>query len=410
MLLYAGTTALSFKYSHLAGAAVAADAEIYLIQNNIMKVIVTKLKQSSQSAGNFIKFNTYTPIPFPHTPNGSGESLTPPVLSTDEGGFDESSSETLRNKSVIKKISVHVPTHLRPENDSDFGHYLAGLIDGVGHFSKIPQLVIVFNEVDAFLAYYIKTKLGFGKVYKVKNKNAVILVVSKPAGLIKILNLINGKIRSQNKFDQIKKNILSNPKFKFVSISTERSERSPLHLKPSTPILGSGKDQTTRSLGESTATSAFFTINSDTDLNNHWLSGFSDADASFQIKIINSNNETGRFEIGLNFKIDQKKEDLLILIKNFLGGNIGYIKSQDTYYFDSTSFGSAKKIVSYFDKFHLLSSKHINFLKWRKAYILIQNKEHLNSSGLEKITKIKQSMNYQSSALTLLPQDYHYPT
>jgi len=288
-------------------------------------------------------------------------------------------SETLRNETVIttenvKPISVHVPTHLKPVNDDQFGHYLAGLIDGDGHFSSKQQLVLVFNSLDASLAYYIKERLGFGSVHKVKDKNAIILVIAARKGMEKVINLINGKIRTENKFNQITNNILNNENY--------AEFRKKISLK----------------------------LNLDKDFKNHWLAGFSDADASFQIKIINSNNETGRFEIGLNFKIDQKKEDLLILIKNFLGGNIGYIKSQDTYYFDSTSFGSAKKIVSYFDKFHLLSSKHINFLKWRKAYILIQNKEHLNSSGLEKITKIKQSMNYQSSALTLLPQDYHYPT
>ena len=98
-------------------------------------------------------------------------------------------------------------------------------------------------------------------------------------------------------------------------------------------------------------------------------------------------------EVRLNFQIDQKKNDLLILIKAFLGGNIGYRKSQDTYYYASTSFGSAKKVIYYFDNFHLLSSKHVSFLKWRKAYIIIQNKEHLNSSGLKKITKLKSTMN-----------------
>jgi hypothetical protein len=32
-------------------------------------------------------------------------------------------------------------------------------------------------------------------------------------------------------------------------------------------------------------------------------------------------------------------------IKNYLGGNIGYRKSQDTYYYGSTSFGSAKNVI-----------------------------------------------------------------
>ena len=137
-----------------------------------------------------------------------------------------------------------------------------------------------------------------------------------------------------------------------------------------------------------------FTINPDLDLNNYWLAGFSDADASFQIKLITRNNKT---EVRLNFQIDQKKKDLLFLIKNFVGGNIGFRKSQDTYYFNSTSFGAAKKVIKYFDQFNLLSSKYINYLKWRKAYIIIQNKDHLNEKGLKKIVRLKKTMNRNNS-------------
>jgi hypothetical protein len=68
-------------------------------------------------------------------------------------------------------------------------------------------------------------------------------------------------------------------------------------------------------------------------------------------------------EVRLNFQIDQKKNCILLKIKEFLGGNIGFRKSKDTFYYGSTSFGSAKKVVNYFDYFHLLSSKHINYLK-----------------------------------------------
>ena len=172
MLLSAGITSLSFKYSNCLNT----------------KVIVTKLKQRSQSAGNFAYFS------------------------------NESTSETLRDKSVLpntgKKVSVHVPIHSKPLIDNDFGHYLAGLIDGDGHFSNTPQLVIVFNQLDASLAYYIKGRIGYGNIYKVKNKEAVILVVSKSEGIRRVIELINGKIRSDNKLNQINKNILSNPRFK----------------------------------------------------------------------------------------------------------------------------------------------------------------------------------------------------
>ena len=307
ILLFAGITSIylynSLKYSSL------------------IKSIVTKFKLGSQSAGNFITY------------------------------FNKSTSETLRDNYEISSLSIHVPTHLKPINNNEFGHYLAGLIDGDGYFSNTPQLVIAFNELDASLAYYIKGKIGYGNIYKVKNKKAIILVIASQAGIIKVLQLIKDKIRSQKKIDQINNNILFHAYFnEWVK----------------------------------------FSLNNEINLNNHWLAGFSDADASFQIKIINRNNRT---EVRLAFQIDQKNKELLILIQQYLGGNIGYRKSQDTYYYSSTSFGSAKNVIKYFDQFHLLSTKYINYLKWRKAYIIIQKKEHLTTLGLEKINKLKKTMN-----------------
>lgn len=326
-LLYAGTTSnYSFKYS------------LTVLSYKTLISIVKKLKQWSKSAGNNILYSIiYTLLTI----------------------YNVGTSETLRNETIlktetVKSISIHVPSHLKPINDSQLGHYLAGLIDGDGHFSSKQQLVIAFNSSDSSLAYYLKKQIGYGSVHKVKNKNAVLLVVTAIKGMEKVLSLINGKLRTNDKLYQIKHNITSHIKFKNFS-----------------NIIN-------------------ITLNSSNDLNNLWLAGFSDADASFQIKLIYRNNHT---EVRLNFQIDQKKKDLLVLIKNLLGGNIGYRTNQDTYYYGSTSFGSARKVIGYFDKHHLLSTKYINYLKWRKAYIIIQNKDHLTLKGLDKITKIKSTMN-----------------
>lgn len=309
-LLYAGTTSLvSFNYS-------------------ILNDKVKKLKQWSLSAGNLL-----------------------------DGG----TSETLRNGIVsntenVKPISVHNSKHLKPMSDNQFGHYLSGLIDGDGHFSSQQQLVIVFSSSDVSLAYYIKKRLGYGQVKKVKDKNAYLLIIINKEGLKKVINLINGKLRTINKYNQVINNILNH--FRYSDLKE----------------------------------SIVFQINSTNDFNNHWIAGFSDADASFQIKVVHRANRL-KPEIRLNYQIDQKNKDILILIKEFFGGNIGYRKSQDTYYYGSTSFGSAKKVIKYFDKFHLQSSKYVNYLKWRKAYILIQNKEHLTDKGIKRIIGLKNSMN-----------------
>ena len=91
--------------------------------------------------------------------------------------------------------------------------------------------------------------------------------------------------------------------------------------------------------------------------------------------------------------MDQKSDLLLNMIKEYLGGNIGYRKSQDTFYYGSTNFGSAKRVIEYFDRYHLQSRKHISYLRWRKVYRLIQDKQHLTDKGLSKILIIKSLIN-----------------
>ena len=278
--------------------------------------------------------------------------------------FIDGTLETLRNGIVsrtenVKAISVHNSKHLKPISDNHFGHYLAGLIDGDGHFSSQQQLVIVFSGFDVSLAYDIKERLGFGNVRKVKDKNAYLLIISKTEGLAKVINLINGKLRTTSKYNQVINNILSNHKYEVFKKSLD------------------------------------FQINSTKDFKNHWIAGFSDTDASFQIKVLDRASRS-KPEIRLNYQIDQSNNDILILIKDHFGGNIGYRKSQNTYYYGSTSFGSAKNVIKYFDEYHLQSTKYINYLKWREVYILIQNKYHLTEQGINQIKELKDSMRYDS--------------
>lgn len=327
-LLYAGTTSFGF-----------ATAKQYSFKYSILNDTVKKLKPWSKSAG-----NCHACV------MGTSETLRDAITTIS------------KNTNNISYISIHISKHLKPANSTEFGHYLAGLIDGDGHFSNAQQLIIVFNILDIQLAYYIKKQLGHGNVRKVKNKNAVVLIVANKKGIEIIINLINNKFRTCSKFYQITNNILANPQYLEFSNTFTLS------------------------------------LNTSQNLENHWLAGFSDADASFQIKLIDHNDKT---EVRLNYQIDQKKDYILILIKGFLGGNIGYRKSQDTYYYGSTSYGSAKNVISYFDRYHMLSTKHVNYLKWRKAYIIVQNKDHLNEAGLIKIKSLKSTMNRLSVAVVI---------
>ena len=161
----------------------------------------------------------------------------------------------------------------------------------------------------------IKEKLGYGSVKKVKDKNAYILVVAKKEGILRVLNLINGNLRTKHRFNQVINNILSNNKYKeWISD---------------------------------------FTMNNSNEFDNHWFAGFSDADASFQVKIVHRSTRKIP-EIRLNFQIDQKNDSILKVIKDHFGGNISYNNTKDEYTYSSSSYGSARKIIKYFDSHKIL--------------------------------------------------------
>lgn len=86
----------------------------------------------------------------------------------------------------------------------------------------------------------------------------------------------------------------------------------------------------------------------------------------------------------------------MLLIKDVFGGNIYKQDLTDNFSLNISSFGSVRKILKYFDTFHLQSRKHVNYLKWRKAYIIIQEKGRLTQTGIDKNTKLKNSMNRNS--------------
>lgn len=106
--------------------------------------------------------------------------------------------------------------------------------------------------------------------------------------------------------------------------------------------------------------------NNSNDLDNYWISGFAEGDASFQIKVVNRANRI-KPEIRLRFQADQKTNSILLLLQAKFEGYLGYRKSQDTWYFETTSFVSADKVVKYFDCYPLYSSKYLNYLKWKEA-------------------------------------------
>jgi hypothetical protein len=273
----------------------------------------------------------------------------PLVFSTSENAeviFDF--DNTLISENLF--ISDHLKKHQKPETEEEFGYYLAGLIEGDGYIGG-RRIEIAFHTDDISSAYYIKKRIGYGSVLFLRDKNSVRYVLRKSAGLERVFSLINGKFLGQSKLDQL--------------ICHKYNE---LFGKPILPKA-----------------------NLDL-LTNHWLAGFADADGKFGIYISKSQTHKLGYNITLPFRIKQKYPELLILVKQHLGGNVYQFKDK-MFSYSSTNFKVAYNVANYFDIYHLLNaSKWINYIKWRKAYRIIQRKEHLTVNGLAKIRKLQENL------------------
>lgn len=246
----------------------------------------------------------------------------------------------------LPKISEHVPKHNSNLTDNDFGYFLAGLIEGDGWFG-LKQLHIIFAENDTSLAYYIKKRIGYGNVYKIKNKKAVRYICKNTKGLSIILSLINGKLVSHPKYDQLIKHKYS----EYFNLTI---------LSPSNCVY----------------------------LDNYWLAGFTQADGCFHISIAKSKTHKTGYSVRLEYSVKQNDViPLKLLYDTVKMGNLSQYSS-GIWCYKSTGYKTASLLINYFDSHHLFSGKYVSYLKFRKVYIMITNGKHLEDKGIIKIKSI----------------------
>lgn len=369
-MLYAGKSLyISFKYSILflyynysLGVIIPHNVGYHLKIINI----VTKLKQLRQSAGNYI-FNFIYYIRSSETLrnnllndfNPNNINLMRPFLPLWEG-----------HDTSLRGISIHNNKHLKPLNDFQFGYYLAGLIDGNSYFIKdnnLLKFIIILNIKDISLAYYLKKYIGYGIIKK--DNNNIYLIITSYKGLLRIINLINNKIKTSYKYNEILNNI--NYISKDINFVKDNSSK----------------------------------------FNNYWLAGFIDSIGIFNIyyndsldviipnkdKIgyqLNNNNNINTIEY--NIILFNKDKDILIKISKYLKDtniNIEYIKEDNIYKYiiidnNINIYNNIYNIIKYLDIYQLQSNKYLKYLYIRKLYIYIQDKEYLNERGYNKIIRI----------------------
>ena len=269
---------------------------------------------------------------------------------------------------------------------SSLGPYLAGLIEGDGHIAvqdidtkKVvhrPKIIIAFNKHDKPLADKLSTKLNVGKVIDRSETGHVLLQILAKDEVLKIINLINGHMRTP-KIEALHRAINWINKKDNSSIACLGLDTSPLN-------------------------------------SNAWLAGFSDADGCFSITTYDrkKNGVFLRTSVQTSFRIEVKQDysrevvleqggssffPIMSEISHFLTVNL-YTRIRKTkdkvfYAFAVVAHNSRSHEIlhEYFSKFPLYSSKLLAYKDWCLVQKL--HKGSLTKENLEKIKEIKSQFN-----------------
>ena len=124
-----------------------------------------------------------------------------------------------------------------------------------------------------------------------------------------------------------------------------------------------------------------------------WFVGFSDAEGMFNItQILNKGKVEG---FSFRFKIGLHKDDFNALhyIQSKLDMGSIYA-SKDSQIFTISKKDDISKLISIFDSYTLNTSKYLDFLAFKKAFILYTDRNNLTGELIAQIIELKNDMNY----------------
>jgi len=326
----------------------------------------------SQSAGNLLSLNFLENLRG-HTPKYFCCSL-----------------ETLALPLCVRYRSIYTDNHnnISKAPKPLFSHYLTGLIEGGGTIItpktlrspngkgclNYPAIQIVFHLKDLPLALLIQKELGVGSLSRKKGVNAYILTINSYNGILLVISLINGKMRTPKIYslnaliDFLNEN--KGVSIEKYSICTERLDSNP------------------------------------------WLSGFIEADAFFLVRTTLSGKDP-KFECKLEISQTRIEEPapykgfdniyFLTPIAELLNTEVKKIRSdkpKPEYRVRTSNISGNINAKNYLLKYPLFGTKHLDFLDWIEVVDIFDKKEHNTIKGKERIVKIKSGMNNYRTIFT----------
>jgi len=132
------------------------------------------------------------------------------------------------------------------------------------------------------------------------------------------------------------------------------------------------------------------------NLNPKFVTGFTDGEGSFIIRVIKSSGYRLGWTVQPIFQIElhKKDENILKFVQSYLGvGNIYSSGTRSSLAYKVTSVKDLVSVINHFDKYPLITNKQADYLLFKKVVGMIQLKEHLTLDGLNKMVAIKASLN-----------------
>lgn len=289
--------------------------------------------------------------------------------------------------------------HCHREKGVNFSYYLAGLIEGDGTIIvpktersdkgklNYPSIQIVFHLKDLPLALLIQKNLGHGSLARKKGVNAYILTINNLEGLVLLVNLINGKLRTPKFYSFC--NLINWLKIKKLILDLDFTK----HLDNSSLISSA------------------------------WLSGFIEADGHFSVRASKkslypnppsalglvfeenlADSVRERVKVDCTFELVQRQTDhngknnlyFLEEMASFLltsAKSIRMDKPKPQYRVRTTSLKGNIALENYLTLFPLFGTKYLDYKDWVTVLNLFKLGEHKNKLGKEKIISIKSNMN-----------------
>ena len=134
------------------------------------------------------------------------------------------------------------------------------------------------------------------------------------------------------------------------------------------------------------------------DLTPDWIVGFVDGEGCFYVGFYEHPEMTTGYQVLPEFRVVQHLRDIKVLygFKKFFGFGVVRKNHEDRYEYRVRDIEHLSKVVRFFERHPLKTSKNINFKRFARIIHMMEQGKHLQKEGMKEIIKISLQMNREN--------------